>query len=70
MSEENVQIEKMDDTKVRVDGHEIQPMESFKVNFEELEKESEEEISEDEEDSEDDETYELNDSDEVMGNGN
>jgi len=75
LREESVQIEKMDDTKVRVDGHEVQPMESFKVNFEELEKDQlseEEEEDSDEEESDDGEEYELNDDeseDEEMENG-
>ncbi len=66
----------MDDTKVRVNGHEVQPMEEFKVNFEALEKDEpsaeEEEDSEEEEES-DAEQYELNDDDiedEEMEDGN
>lgn len=60
MDEEQAQLEKMDDTRVRVDGHEVEAMDTFKVNFEELEKESEEDDSEDESEESDDEEYELN----------
>lgn len=59
LSEETSNIEKMDDTRVLVDGQEVQSMEPFKVNFNELEEESSDE--EIEEDSEDEEEYELND---------
>jgi len=55
LSEENTNIEKMDDTKILVDGMEIQANEPFKVNFDELDKDS------DIEEESDGETYELND---------
>lgn len=56
--EETSNIERMDDTRVLVDGLEIKPTDPFKINFDELEKDSsDEEIEEDS----DEEVYELND---------
>lgn len=63
LSEENTIIEKMDDTKLLVDGMEVQSNEPFKVNFEELDKDS------DVEEESDGETYEIND-DEMVDESN
>ena len=62
LKEENDLIEKIDDTKLLVDGVEIKSSEPFKVNFEELENIPNQKMSDDEEEEEDDdEIFELND---------
>ena len=62
MKEENDLIEKIDDTKILVNGVEIQSNEPFRVNFEELENIPNQRMSDDEEEDDDnEEIFELND---------